>query len=358
MATENEIHFYGDIQKFEASENDTLLVSGIASSEATDADGEVITADAMRNALPAYLQKGTVREMHQGIAAGTPVSAHVDDDGKTHFTALISDKSTIQKIRLRILKGFSIGGKALKKAGNKITEILLRDISVVDIPNNPESYFTVIKFDKTEKSMKKCKHCDEDMEKCMGKCSGAMAEKKKDETIDAILVTLDTLKKGFISLETKVSAAPAATAVPLTFKDDTGKEITFTGEHIAKTIAKVGDLEKKLSDATLANIDIERNGLIQKMQGEGRVVLNDDGKAYTPDELKKFDMPTLKILAKNAQVLPLEARAVYKGAGGGPTGKELPKGRDGKEISGEARTTFELSEKYSDLNKMLATNPV
>jgi hypothetical protein len=338
MPAESEIHFYGEIQKFEASENETLTISGIASSECVDADGEILTAEAMRNALPAYLQKGTVREMHGSVAAGTPISAHVDDDGKTHFTALIADKSTIQKIKLGILKGFSIGGKALKKVGNKITELLLRDISVVDRPCNPEAVFDIIKFDKTP--MKKCKHCDEDMEKCGGKCSGAMAEKKKDERIESLFASVDTLVKGFDAIKAKLDAAPAP-ALPA---------------ELVKMQTDLGNLQKILDDAKLANIDIERSGLIQKMQGEGRVVLNDEGKAYTPDELKKFDMPTLKILAKNAQALPLVARAVYKGEGGGPDEKSFL-GKDGKQLTGDAMTEAGMiAAGYGDLNKMMVAH--
>jgi hypothetical protein len=150
----NVVSFYGAIEKFDAAADGSLMVSGIASTEAIDADGEIVTADAMRKALPSYLQTGTVREMHQPIAAGCPISAHVDDDGRTHFTAKIVDVGTIAKIKSNVLKGFSIGGKSIAKVGNKITEILLRDISVVDIPNNPESVFSIIKFEKPEEKHK------------------------------------------------------------------------------------------------------------------------------------------------------------------------------------------------------------
>ncbi|MDE2106135.1 MAG: hypothetical protein KGL39_53425, partial [Patescibacteria group bacterium] len=131
MSKASGLTFYGDIQKLDPVE-DYLMVSGIASTQAVDADGEVVTAEAMRKALPSYLQAGTVREMHQPIAAGKPVSAFVDDEGRTHFTAKIVDKDTIKKIKEGVLKGFSIGGRKIKKVGNQITELLLKDISVVD----------------------------------------------------------------------------------------------------------------------------------------------------------------------------------------------------------------------------------
>jgi hypothetical protein len=341
MTTDSTLHFYGDIQKVDPCGDGSVVISGIASTEATDADGEVVTADAMRKALPAYLANGTVREMHDKIAAGKPISAFVDDDGRTHFTARIVDPGTVAKIKAGVLKGFSIGGKALKKIGNKITELLLRDISVVDLPNNPDAWFSIIKFEKPEeKPMKKCKHCDEDMEKCGGKCSGAMAEKKKDERIEAIFSTVDTLVKGFESLQSKISAIPAAPAVPA---------------ELTKALSEIGDIKKRLEDATAATIETERTNLIQKMVAEGRIVYKEDGTANTPEDLKKMDLSVLKILAKNAQALPLVAKAVYKGIGTPPNEKTIPLGKDGKALTGAALTEAGLMVAgYDDLEKMIA----
>ena len=293
MAANEQIHLYGAIEKFDACDDGSLLVSGIASSESVDADGEIITADAMREALPSYLQKGTVREMHQPLAAGVPISAHVDDEGKTHFTARIVDVGTIAKIKAGVLKGFSIGGKSLKKIGNKITKLLLKDISVVDIPNNPLSYFSIVKFDNSNenKSMKSCKHCDEPVEKCGGKCDGAMAEKKKFDQIDSIASTVETLVKGFETLQKSVAESA----------------------KLEKALADIGDLQKKSSEAQAQIQSAERHSIITKMDAEGRVAMNPEtGVAYKADELEKMDLPMLKFAARNSPVVPTSARANLK----------------------------------------------
>lgn len=348
MQINKQVHLYGSIAKFDACDDGSLLVSGIASTECVDADGEIVTAEAMRSALPTYLQKGTVREMHQPLAAGVPISAFVDDEGRTHFTAKIVDLGTIAKIKAGVLKGFSIGGKAIKKVGNKITELLLRDISVVDIPNNPESLFSIIKFDKTEKtpSMKMCNHCDETMEKCGGNCSGAKNEKEKFEQVDKLTQTVDTLVKGFESFQNSL-----ANQVPIKIK--VGDSEMTVAEALSKTVTDLGDVQKRLSETQAANLDIERNSIISKMQSDGRVVIKDDGLAYTSEDLKKMDLSILKIVSKNAQILPLRARAAYTSTGTGPDEKEL-KGADGEPLTGSALVSKAWEGKYGDLSKMIS----
>ena len=45
--------FFAELRKVEAGSDDTLTVHGIASTESRDSTGEIITASAIRKALPA-----------------------------------------------------------------------------------------------------------------------------------------------------------------------------------------------------------------------------------------------------------------------------------------------------------------
>jgi len=291
------LHFYGEIQKFEAADDGSLMVSGIASTEAVDADGEVVTAEAMRKALPSYLQCGTVREMHQPIAAGRPISAFVDDDGKTHFTAKIVDKNTVQKIKEGVLKGFSIGGKLIKRAGNKITELVLKEISVVDLPNNPESFFEIVKFSAPDEHCKD-KQCKEHEENEEEKKKSEKQKRMNEEAVkklDSLSATVETLAK---SLESVTKAVEA---------------VTKSTESLQKVQAEVGDLKKSQTETQVKLAESEKSNLIQKMQSEGRVAYSDEGIAYKVEDLAKMDLPLLKVLAKNSAILPTEAKAIYKG---------------------------------------------
>jgi phage head maturation protease len=111
----NQKRIFAQFSKVEKQEDGTLKVYGVASSETRDSDGEVILADAMRKALPDYLTFGAVREMHQPIAAGTAIEASVDDAGVTQFAAHVVDPVSVKKVETGVLKGFSIGGKIVKR---------------------------------------------------------------------------------------------------------------------------------------------------------------------------------------------------------------------------------------------------
>lgn len=145
---------YGEIKKTIANDDGTLIVSGIASSESVDADGEVILSQAIADAIPDYMKFGAVREMHNNSACGTALSMMVVND-KTMFEALVVDPIAVKKINTGVYKGFSIGGKITKRNEvnkNIIEGLKLVEVSLVDRPANPESIFTMVKFDDAEEA--------------------------------------------------------------------------------------------------------------------------------------------------------------------------------------------------------------
>lgn len=144
---------YCNIQKSEEQSDGTMIVSGIASAPTMDADGEIVTTGAMEAALPDYMKFGAVREMHQAKAAGTALEATIQSDGSTFFSAHVVDSEAVKKVRNKVYKGFSIGGKVVERDSddpNMITAIKLVEISLVDRPNNPDSVFTMYKAEGIE----------------------------------------------------------------------------------------------------------------------------------------------------------------------------------------------------------------
>lgn len=144
---------YGTISKTEELDDGTIKVFGYASTADEDADGETITPEAMKAALPDYMKWGAVREMHQAKAAGTAIQAEVQDDGKTYFGAHVVDSEAVKKVKTGVYKGFSVGGKITERDDlNKaiITGIKLVEVSLVDRPCNPEAKFTMFKADSIE----------------------------------------------------------------------------------------------------------------------------------------------------------------------------------------------------------------
>jgi len=96
---------------------------------------------------------GAVREMHQPIAAGTALSIDVDEAGITHFEAHVVDAGSVQKVNTGVLKGFSIGGSVTHRDDlNKkvIDGLKLTEISLVDVPCNPDAVFQIAKFEEGE----------------------------------------------------------------------------------------------------------------------------------------------------------------------------------------------------------------
>ena len=119
-------------------------VSGYASTPTKDMDGEIVSLDAVKAALPDYMRWGNVREMHRLSAVGTAQEANVDSKG-LFLTAKIIDDAAWAKCLEGVYKGFSIGGKKLEKVGDTITEIEMVEISVVDRPANPDCRISVAK---------------------------------------------------------------------------------------------------------------------------------------------------------------------------------------------------------------------
>lgn len=139
---------YASIEKVEDQDDGTVKVWGYASTGDQDSDGETVTPEAMKAALPDYMKFGAVREMHQSTAAGTAIEAEVQDTGKTWFGAHIVDPVAVKKVQTGVYKGFSIGGKVTERdtADRKVIKGLnLIEVSLVDRPANPNAVFTMYK---------------------------------------------------------------------------------------------------------------------------------------------------------------------------------------------------------------------
>jgi|GEM_PF-1277223 len=150
----NKVCQFASIRKVESNDDGTITVIGIASDGSVDADGEVITAQAMQAAIPDYMSLGTgaLREMHQLSAAGTVDEAYVNDAGETVITARVVDPIAVLKVQQGVYKGFSVGGSSTSKLGKTITGLRLTEISLVDKPNNPNAVIQMWKCEDFNKA--------------------------------------------------------------------------------------------------------------------------------------------------------------------------------------------------------------
>ncbi len=141
----SDIHFYSAITKRDEAKR---LVSGYASTEAVDSDGEIILKSAIKEALADYMQFANIREMHSSSAVGVAKDATIDDRG-LFITVKIVDNGAWEKVREGVYKGFSLGGRVRERdATNRkiIKRLSLHEISLVDRPANPEAKFNIVKF--------------------------------------------------------------------------------------------------------------------------------------------------------------------------------------------------------------------
>jgi hypothetical protein len=217
---------FGELQKAEKQEDGTLIVSGIASSEAVDSAGETIKASAIKAALPDYMAFGAVREMHQPIAVGVALKCDVDLFGKTHIEAKIVDPVSIKKVEEGVLKGFSVGGKITDRDTldkTIITGIKLTEISLVDRPCNPDALVNLCKLDdedEDEKDKKKKSEDDDDSE------DSEETDDKKEKDDDAeklaklgahydhALATILSLQSDLKKVQSELSSLKKAAAPP------------------------------------------------------------------------------------------------------------------------------------------------
>jgi hypothetical protein len=137
------IQFWVPLNKVDAEKR---LVYGYASTPTLDLQGERVSLEAVKRALPDYMQWRNIREMHQMSAVGVTESADVDKKG-LYVVGRIVDDEAWNKVKEGVYKGFSIGGQRLGKNGEEITELLLTEISLVDRPANPECRLELYKRD-------------------------------------------------------------------------------------------------------------------------------------------------------------------------------------------------------------------
>lgn len=158
-------------------------------------------------------------------------------------------------------------------------------------------------------------------------CGSSMS--KKMESLTALVSSL--------SEKLEKIAAPCVSS--LSYKDKDGKTVQLSGEAIATALTQVETMKEKVSAA-------DRSEIITKLSSEGRVIFKEDGVAYKLEELKTLDLPLLKFAARNSQVLPLEAKAIYTGVGAVPDETQFTKkDKDGKiiELHGAELTRKALS---------------
>jgi hypothetical protein len=143
--------YAADIVKAERDENGDLIVYGKATGPDLDLDQQICDPTWLKSAMPAWMEWGNIREMHQPIAAGVGIELEAKGDDWWLKSKCV-DPNTAKKIEDGVLKGYSIGiktPKVIKDAaapGGRIVGGDIVETSYVDRPCNPTAKMAICKM--------------------------------------------------------------------------------------------------------------------------------------------------------------------------------------------------------------------
>jgi len=140
-------------------DDDKRLVVGVVTKATLDNQNEIVEWDATVEAVNDFKKWMNLREMHDDKkASGIIEDIELDPKNKlVRVVAKVIDDDAWKKVKSGVYKGFSIGGKALKrikefvpalgKVVSKVKKYVLNEVSLVDRPAHPECLFEVVKRD-------------------------------------------------------------------------------------------------------------------------------------------------------------------------------------------------------------------
>mgnify|MGYP003146615944 CR=1 FL=1 len=167
--------------EFSILKSDNLVIGGYASIEIVDKQNDLITLEALEEAVKKYMTKEKYRNVmsnHSNVQVGEVIEKYRDNNGVLHKTAVddvgfyvvIKMRDDIEKakeisrgIRKGTLRSFSIGGQAISKKQrkseefgeyNEIEKLELHEVTVCEKGINPEAKFDILKMEEKEMSGK------------------------------------------------------------------------------------------------------------------------------------------------------------------------------------------------------------
>jgi len=281
------------LQKIETDSEDHLIIAGMATTETMDHDSEIVDMESVRSVWDSYMSNPVIKFYHgkdarNPDAIGKVIPEYTDKAGKTWKTeitdrgpfivAKISNAPDTESIRKKIaekmLSGLSIGGRAkrvkeyshaLGKDINRVITNRISEISVVDLPANPDSFFNVLK----------------------SACIGDQCSIKNDQKSSEL-----------ITMEAPEGWAPDST-------NDTEK-MQSVEEDIEKLERENIELQKQIDElqshtrpdneeVVVKNTDKNPGG--KHMEQDGEIV------RFAPEELKDFIKGTITEVAKESVIL-------------------------------------------------------
>jgi len=202
--------------EFRILKSDDLVIGGYASIEIVDKQNDLITLEALNEAVAKYMKETKYRNVmsnHSNVQVGEVVEKYRDSNGILHktgvddvgFYVVIKLRDDIEKakeisrgIRKGTLRSFSIGGQAISKKQktndeygeyNEIEKLELHEVTICEKGINPEAKFDILKQDVGGNKMsEKLEKALEELNDLMKQVNSSI-EKTEENTTDATLET-------------------------------------------------------------------------------------------------------------------------------------------------------------------------
>tara|TARA_R100000458_G_C8270961_1_gene245693 strand:+ start:1070 stop:2311 length:1242 start_codon:yes stop_codon:yes gene_type:complete len=202
-----------DVERdFTILKSDELVIGGYASIEMVDKQNDLITLNALDEAVKKYMGEQKYRNVmsnHSNVQVGEVVEKYRDKNGIIHktgvddvgFYVVIKMRDDIEKakeisrgIRKGTLRSFSIGGQAISKKQrtsddygeyNEIDRLELHEVTICEKGINPEAKFDILKSEVEKNMSEKLEKALEELNSLM-KQVGQLNKEEEDEEMNAM----------------------------------------------------------------------------------------------------------------------------------------------------------------------------
>lgn len=136
-------------------EDGFMYVKGIATDDTLDLDQQICDPAWLKSAMPAWMEIGNIREMHQSKAVGKATEMEQSGSGFV-VTAKVVDEQAAKMVSEGVYTGFSVGIKGARVVkdnaapGGRIIDGTIVEVSLVDRPANPSAVIEIAKSIKGE----------------------------------------------------------------------------------------------------------------------------------------------------------------------------------------------------------------
>ena len=213
MLVSGDMLLKADVERdFTILKSDELVIGGYASIEMVDKQNDLITLNALDEAVKKYMGEQKYRNVmsnHSNVQVGEVVEKYRDKNGIIHktgvddvgFYVVIKMRDDIEKakeisrgIRKGTLRSFSIGGQAISKKQrtsddygeyNEIDRLELHEVTICEKGINPEAKFDILKSEVEKNMSEKLEKALEELNSLM-KQVGQLNKEEEDEEMNAM----------------------------------------------------------------------------------------------------------------------------------------------------------------------------